>query len=62
VRDTGAPDHSSYYHQDLVARIKKYEMASFDAQQLLFEDYPTRYYWESSIVSSVQATAKKSHS
>jgi len=45
VRDTGAPDHSSYYHQDLVARIKKYEMACFDAQQLLFEDYPTRYYW-----------------
>ena len=45
VRDTGAPDHNSYYHQDIVAQIEKYEMACFSAQQLLLEDYPTRYYW-----------------
>ena len=45
VRDTGTPDHNSYYHQDIAARIEEYEMACFRAQRLLLEDYPTRYYW-----------------
>jgi len=45
VRETGAPGHNSYYHQDIRDQIEAHEMACFNAQRLVSEDYPTRYYW-----------------
>ncbi len=45
VRETAEPGHKGYYHPDLREEIEAYEMACFQAQQLVSQTYPTRYYW-----------------